>query len=390
MATLVRHNELMAMGSYLMYAREQKANEVYWVWLHELPDVPIIQKKRLLKVFGTPQAIFEASDKELRDALLLQKGDSLPRPLCTDRNCYPPDAPNSFTSIRTTQISHVEEILRLHRQLGIKVVTYHSPTYRSIVKEDVQAPLLYYYRGQLQNPDSPVVGIISSSAKGGEDCRDICHHYRARGFALATGVSFGTSVETLSQIVGDESVIYAFAGGGLDRCYPLETWPILEKVIEKGAIISEYPLGTRPTIYRAIKRNRSIALWSNEIVTLDERQPGISRAIVYAAHTYKRPVYTLLEPERVTGTKERNPPLLHRVFSPHVEVGVGTSSPIGSNDEQICIEIVDLLQYVPMPTEELANALQLQESHLLTLLIDMELNGTISYRKGGRWQTRIR
>ncbi len=161
-------------------------------------------------------------------------------------------------------------------------------------------------------------------------------------------------------------------------------------MIEKGAIISEYPLGTRPTIYRAIKRNRSIALWSNEIVTLDERQPGISRAIVYAAHTYKRPVYTLLEPERVTGTKERNPPLLHRVFSPHVEVGVGTSSPIGSNDEQICIEIVDLLQYVPMPTEELANALQLQESHLLTLLIDMELNGTISYRKGGRWQTRIR
>ncbi len=391
MATLVSHKELVAMGSYLMYAKEHKEDEVYWVWLHELPSVSILQKKRLLKFLGTPQAIFEASDKDLREALALPRDHALPEPLCTTRNFNPLEASRSFMSIRTKQISRVEEILRTHRHLGIKVLTYHSPSYRSIVKEDRQAPLVYYYRGQLQKPDLPIVGVISSSTKDSKDCREVCQQYRARGFTLATGVSFGTSIETLSQIVSDESVVYAFVGGGLDRCYPVEIWPILENVMDNGAIISEYSLGTRPTIYRAIKRNRNIALWSNEVVSLPEKQLGISRSVIYTAHQYKRPVYVQVQQAKhasIAGTKEREPVQLRRVFGHPAKTNLETSFPIGSENEWICAQIADLLQYVPMPTKELASALQLKESGLLTILIDMELNGMISCQRGDTWHYR--
>ena len=389
MAILVRRNDLVAVGSCLSYAKERKEEEIYWVWLHELQGVKITQKKKLLTYFGTPQAIFEATDHDLREALALSADEILPETLCTARTFAQPGNPFSYTSMRTSQITRVEEIMKLHQRLNIKVLTYQSPYYRAVAKEDRYAPLVYYYRGQLHNPEVPIVGLSGSAKEQNENYKAICRYYRSRGFAFATGVSFGTSREDLHQIVGEEQVVYAFSGGGLDHCYPLEAWPLLESVTKKGALLSEYAVGISPTVVRSFKRNRNIAMWSDEVVTIGGQSQSISRSIVHAALEYKRPVYMLFEKgERDTcnGTSERTPQLLRRIFSYHPQSRVKTSAPIGSENERLCTLIADLLQYTPLPTKELAAALQLKESKLLPLLIDLELNGAVSYHRSGSWQ----
>ena len=51
---------------------------------------------------------------------------------------------------------------------------------------------------------------------------------------------------------------------GLDICYPSEHQLLMDKIIEKGLLISEYPPGTRPTRYNFPKRNRLISAWSDK------------------------------------------------------------------------------------------------------------------------------
>ena len=60
----------------------------------------------------------------------------------------------------------------------------------------------------------------------------------------------------------------AILGNGLDICYPSEHKKLMERVGEKGLLLSEYPPGTKPAKFRFPQRNRLISGWSNKLLVV--------------------------------------------------------------------------------------------------------------------------
>ena len=51
----------------------------------------------------------------------------------------------------------------------------------------------------------------------------------------------------------------AVLGSGLDRIYPSQNAELAARIVEKGAVVSEFPLGTSPLPFHFPRRNRVIA-----------------------------------------------------------------------------------------------------------------------------------
>ena len=60
----------------------------------------------------------------------------------------------------------------------------------------------------------------------------------------------------------------AVVGNGLDICYPCEHRKLMDRISDKGLLLSEYPPGTKPTRYTFPQRNRIISAWANKVVII--------------------------------------------------------------------------------------------------------------------------
>src|SRR5256885_16978454 len=61
-------------------------------------------------------------------------------------------------------------------------------------------------------------------------------------------------------------------GTGIDVCYPKENKKLYEKVLERGAILSEFPFGTHPAPENFPVRNRIVAGMPLGVVVVEGAQ----------------------------------------------------------------------------------------------------------------------
>ena len=78
--------------------------------------------------------------------------------------------------------------------------------------------------------------------------------------------------------INNDGYTVAIVGNGLDICYPSKHDKLMQKIQNKGLLLSEYPPGTIPARYRFPQRNCLISAWSDEIVVIGGRKSsGASR-----------------------------------------------------------------------------------------------------------------
>lgn len=80
-----------------------------------------------------------------------------------------------------------------------------------------------------------------------------------RGFAILSGAAFGIDGAAHRAALASGGATVAFLAGGVDRFYPSAHETLLTRIVERGAVVSEVPLGTAPTKWRFLQRNRLIA-----------------------------------------------------------------------------------------------------------------------------------
>lgn len=79
-----------------------------------------------------------------------------------------------------------------------------------------------------------------------------------------SGMAKGIDACAATVCINEGGYTIAILGNELDICYPSEHQLLMDKIREKGLLISEYPPGTRPTRYNFPKRNRLISAWSDK------------------------------------------------------------------------------------------------------------------------------
>ena len=274
---------------------ENLENKKYWIWFSLIKGLGCVRKNKLLKIYGTPEEIYKLSKRELL------KVDGIGEETVTNII----EAKNE--KILNYHIKYMEEN-------NIDIIHICEKSYPQALKQIYDAPVSLYIRGNKEILNGKNIGIV-----GCRECTDYGKK-AAKYFAynlskeksvnivsgLAKGVdsyahwgSVGANIECentkncgkkqescgkinndcgkinddCGKLKNDCGKTIAILGNGLDMIYPKENIELANEIIRNGgAIISEYPCGTKPDKMNFPARNRIISGLSKGIIVIEAKE----------------------------------------------------------------------------------------------------------------------
>ncbi len=152
-----------------------------------------------------------------------------------------------------------KEIEKLHRK-NVKIITFTSPEYPFLLRKTSSPPIVLYVRGELPEGNYiSVVGTRRPSSYGITMTERLSRGLALRGAVVVSGMARGIDTHAHISTLESGGKTVAVLGTGVDVVYPPENKRLYERIIENGAVISEYPLGIGPKREHFPKRNRIIA-----------------------------------------------------------------------------------------------------------------------------------
>lgn len=228
------------------------ASVKHWIWLAEL----FRSGKRvneLLEHFGSPEEVFHASVRELKQVPSLRDEDR-EAILCHD-------------------LTLAEEIRAACKEKGIHIVTYQDSTYPVSLRSIPNPPLVLYYYGELPEFSEvlsvAVVGTRHASFYGRSIAENLGNRLAKSGVCLVSGMAEGVdSASTRGAIkAGNPGVVVL--GTPIDVCYPRSSRDVYDVLKKDGAVISEYPPGGETFQTNFPARNRIISGLSQGVVVVE-------------------------------------------------------------------------------------------------------------------------
>lgn len=159
------------------------------------------------------------------------------------------------------------------KKLSVDFTTYSDKDYPENLRGLSDAPLVLYYKGILSKSDRNAIAIVGSrkvTSYGKEVARKFASEFATYGIPVVSGLAFGVDLIAHEACVALKGRAIAVLASGLDLVTPVSNSWLAEKIIkEKGAIISEHPLGHRPSKSDFPERNRIISGLSKAVLIVE-------------------------------------------------------------------------------------------------------------------------
>ena len=234
----------------------ETCNYVGWIALALTPGLGPRLAGKLLREFGSPDAIFEASLTSL-------EAQHLPAAVAQAIHSRQP------LSAAAKEIAQAE-------QLGCKMLTWDEPEYPRLLREIYDPPPLLYVRGNIEllsRHSISIVGARRPTPYGNQMAERLGRDLAARGLVIVSGLARGIDAcahhGALSTPAG---TTIAVLGCGIDVVYPKENKKLFEEIEKRGAIVSEFAMGSFPGAQNFPIRNRVIAGMSLGVVCVEGAQ----------------------------------------------------------------------------------------------------------------------
>lgn len=229
-------------------------NTALWVALAEALGPRSAHLSPLLAHFGSPAAVFAASEAELLEACPALKGSTL-RQLCVT----PPHA-------------RAAQILKYCSCHGVTVLTPDDAAYPAPLRTISAPPAVLYCLGTLplfgQQPAVGVVGARHFDAYGAGMAYKLSFEMGAAGAAIVSGLAEGIDGIAAAAALEAGAKTVAVLGTGIDRVYPKHHKRLFSEVAEFGAVLTEFAPGTPPNAWNFPMRNRLISALSDALVVV--------------------------------------------------------------------------------------------------------------------------
>lgn len=226
--------------------------KAYWIALNKVAGIGAVRMAALLAACGSAEAAWRASIHELKAAGL-------------DRRTLE----NLLQARREMDVG--AELERVHKA-GVQVITLDDADYPVNLRQIDAPPPLLYVRGTLEPSDSWAIGIVGTrraSIYGREVAHTLSRDLAASGITVVSGLALGVDTVAHKSALESSGRTIAVLGSGVDQIYPPDNRGLAQAIIENGALVSEYPLGTRPDASNFPPRNRIISGLSRGVVIVE-------------------------------------------------------------------------------------------------------------------------
>jgi DNA processing protein len=248
----------------------------YWIGFSMIPRIGRVKLSQLESYFSSLEQAWQANPADLKQAGL----DS-----------------GSINAIAHWQprISLDAELEKLDRY-GVKVFTFRDPDYPSRLKEIYDYPPVLYVRGSLLPQDEwclAVVGTRRATVYGRQAAEEIVADLARNKITIVSGLAKGIdSIVHHSALEAGGRTIAVFASG-LDIVYPAENAALARSIIQQGALVSEYPLGTRPKADNFPRRNRIMSGMSLGVLVIEADETSGAMITAHLALEQNREVFAV-------------------------------------------------------------------------------------------------
>lgn len=350
--------------------------EIYLMWLTHIDGIGFKRANHLIEYFGSAEAIWHADPSEIRKAGGL--GEKMAETLITSRD-----------------EEQLDEWIIEMEEKQIEFYSYWHPRYPKMLKEIYNPPLGIYVRGELPDEDIDTVAIIGArkcSYYGAKVAYEIARDLGKTNIIVVSGMARGIDSEGHKGILDGGGKTIAVLGCGVDICYPSESKELMERIVENGCVISEFPPGMPAVPKNFPSRNRIIAGLSKMVVVVEAGKKSGTLITADMALDYGRDVYVV--PGNVTSALSYGTNALIKQGCPIITEGSDILMALGiayKEEEKVKFkmktaenispeekEIYDLIEDgTPVPAEALCRKLHKDIQEVQYILSLLELSGYI-------------
>jgi len=169
------------------------------------------------------------------------------------------DARTATEVVRARAESDPDAELERIYQAGVTALAPSDPRYPSRLGEIADAPPLLYVKGSWRAEDEwgvAVVGTRRATAYGRQAAGELSRGLAANSVTIISGLARGIDTIAHHAAIETGGRTVAVIANGLDTVYPPENARLSEQIAEHGAVITDYPLGTKPRAEFFPRRNR--------------------------------------------------------------------------------------------------------------------------------------
>lgn len=354
----------------------------YWIALKMVQGVGEVLFRNLISKFHSPQNVFRAQINEI------ERVDGIGEKTA--------QAIKGFSDW-----DRVEEEIEKIKRSGFKLLLLTDPNYPRNLFNTYNPPPFLYVKGEIVSEDDNAIAIVGTRVPdryGRSVTQRLAEELSQRGITIVSGMARGIDSIAHAGALRTGGRTIAVLGSGLDVIYPIENKKLYEEISNRGAVVSEFSLGTSPDSINFPKRNRIISGLSLGVVVVQASDKSGSLITASFALEQNREVFAVpgnIETKLSRGTNKlikEGAKLVESVedilteieslrrFKEDKSVSASTVSLCGiSQDEKT---IYSVLRDEPLHIDEITKLTGMSPKNVLSVLLSLELSGLITQFPG--------
>lgn len=282
------------------------------------------------------------------------------------------------------------------RQLNIHYIFDDDVRYPARLRAVKNHPPVISARGNLETLGRPAVAIVGTrhaTGAGMNFVHEMASAFAARGVTVVSGMAMGTDTAAhlgALSAAGDAQTIAVLAGG-VDYIWPLENESLYYRIMERGAVISEMPVGFMPNATNFVQRNRWVAATADKLILGEADLKSGSMTTARFAMEYARQIWAI--PSHPADPRAAGPNSLIASGVAQLCQGISDFFPTDAKmdnkqkKEQSENILLDAIGTIAISESVLADIVKKSISEIKRDLVILELQGMVRKTDGGYVRT---
>ncbi len=197
---------------------------------------------------------------------------------------------------RAWPLKQAESELMFIDRNGIEAIFYLDQEYPERLKWCDDGPVILFSKGNFRSASQPMLGMVgtrSATHYGLEFCEKFIRDLVAYSPVIVSGLAYGIDIKCHREALDNGIPTLALLGHGLDRLYPAAHSRDARRIVENGALMTEFLSGVKPDRENFPRRNRIVAGMCDAILVVEAARKGGALITAEIANSYNREVFAL-------------------------------------------------------------------------------------------------